>query len=41
MINFLDTDDYSGDCGCGKFPVANAFIDAWENKPLTCCEKIG
>lgn len=36
----LDNDDYDATCGCGKFPVTNTFIDAWESKPITCCDKI-
>lgn len=40
-INFLDYDDPFDTCGCGKFPVANMFIDAWEDISITPCPKIG
>lgn len=40
MIDYPNFDDYKETCECGKFPVTNIYIDAWQNVPLTACEKI-
>ena len=37
MIEFMDLDDMTNACGCGKFPVANTYIDAWEGKAMQSC----
>jgi len=40
VLDQLDTDDYTGECKCGLFPVTNLAIDGWTGCPFRDCSKL-